>query len=130
MSAVTSAPKLRVARPVTDIPRAEAQYSALGLSTLYKFEDHSGFDGVMLGVPKAAWHLELVMCEVKPTPTEEDLLVFYFPDATEWKERCEALEKSGWNRVKSANPYWEDKGKTYADADGYRVVIQQYDWTL
>lgn len=130
MSTLTSAPKLRVARPVTDISRAEQQYLALGLSTLYKFEGHSGFDGVMLGVPKAAWHLELVKCEVKPTPTEEDLLVFYFPDSEEWKARCEAAEKGGWIRVESANPYWEDKGKTYADGDGYRVVIQRYDWTF
>lgn len=126
----TSVPKLRVARPVTDLSRSTRQYAALGLAILYQFENHAGFDGTMLGVPGAGWHIELVRCEVQPTPTEEDLLVFYLPDVGEWKARCEALENAGWAHVTSANPYWEVKGRTYQDGDGYRVVLQQDQWTL
>lgn len=124
-----SAPKLRVARPVTDLARAAAQYAALGLATLYEFAGHAGFDGVMLGVPGAAWHLELVRCSVRPTPTEEDLLVFYVPDAGAWAARCAALAAAGWTPVPSANPYWDARGRTYQDADGYRVVLERDEWT-
>lgn len=123
-------PKLRVARPVTDLARASRQYAALGLSVLSGFGEHAGFEGAMLGVPGAGWHLELVQCGVQPRPTEEDLLVFYVPDGGEWAARCAALADAGWAQVTSANPYWEDRGRTYADGDGYRVVIQQAEWTL
>lgn len=126
----TVVPKLRVARPVTDLARSSRQYAALGLSALCGFAGHAGFDGAMLGVPGAGWHLELVRCGVHPRPTEEDLLVFYVPDGGEWAARCAALEAAGWAQVTSANPYWEHRGRTYADGDGYRVVIQQAEWTL
>ena len=39
---------LRVARPTDD----------LGFAELYRFADHDGFDGVMLGTPGAPYHLE------------------------------------------------------------------------
>ena len=27
------------------------------------------------------------------------------------------------------NPYWETRGRTYEDPDGYRVVLQQAEWS-
>ena len=30
--------------------------------------------------------------------------------------------------VKAFNPYWDRKGKTFEDPDGYRVVLQQASW--
>jgi hypothetical protein len=30
--------------------------------------------------------------------------------------------------VASFNPYWDRHGRTFADADGYRVVIQNQAW--
>lgn len=91
--------KLRVARPVTDLARSEAQYAALGLAVLYRFADHDdGFDGLMLGVPGEQYHLELTRSArsaVAPTPTVEDLLVFYDPDRSDWDARCAALAAAG-----------------------------------
>jgi len=50
---------LRVARPTDHLEEIVRFYTdGLGLSRLGSFEDHDGFDGVMLGVPGAAYHLE------------------------------------------------------------------------
>jgi len=38
------------------------------------------------------------------------------------------LEELGHTPVKSFNPYWDRKGKTFEDPDGYRVVLQQASW--
>jgi YycE-like protein len=31
--------------------------------------------------------------------------------------------------VASFNPYWEIRGRTYEDPDGYRIVLQQAEWS-
>ena len=50
---------LRVARPTDDIDALLPFYeTGLGLTVLYRFEDHDGFDGVMLGHAQAPWHFE------------------------------------------------------------------------
>ncbi|HZR38146.1 MAG TPA: VOC family protein [Nevskia sp.] len=125
-------PHLRVARPVRDLRRALAMYrDGLGLSLLGHFEDHAGFDGVMLGWPGAAYHLELTVCRahpVPPSPGPEDLLVFYFPDQAAWSAACERLSRAGFTRVPSLNPYWDQRGRTYQDADGYRTVLENAAW--
>jgi len=30
--------------------------------------------------------------------------------------------------VKPFNPYWDKKGRTFEDPDGYRVVLQNAEW--
>ena len=128
-----SAMHLRVARPVTDLARTCRMYmEGLGLQLLGQFADHDGFDGVMLGKADVPYHFEFTHCRthpVKPTPTEEDLLVFYLPDATAWSAACEAMLAAGFVQVASLNPYWDVHGKTFADPDGYRTVLQQAGWT-
>lgn len=123
---------LRVARPVTDLEGSVAQYRAgLGLSEIGRFVDHEGFDGVMLGTPGAHYHLEFTRCRdhpVAPTPTAEDLLVFYVPQPEAWEARCRAMRDAGFCEVAPCNPYWSRNGRTFADRDGYRVVIQRADW--
>lgn len=123
---------LRIARPVSDLARAVAQYKAgLGLQELGRFTDHDGFDGVMLGVRGASYHLEFTVCRghaVTPAPTPEDLLVFYVPDRASWEGRCQAMLDAGFREVAPYNPYWKRLGCTYEDPDGYRVVIQQAQW--
>lgn len=124
---------LRIARPARDLIRSEAMYRAgLGLARLGHFEDHDGFDGVMLGVPGGTYHLEFTHCRshpIEPTPTPEDLLVVYVPERDEWEGRCAAMTAAGFEKVPSLNPYWERQGRTFADPDGYRVVIQCARWT-
>jgi catechol 2,3-dioxygenase-like lactoylglutathione lyase family enzyme len=46
----TPVPVLRVARPSDDLdPLLKFYRDGLGFSLLYRFEDHDGFDGIMLG---------------------------------------------------------------------------------
>lgn len=105
--------------------------TGLGLVSVGHFEDHDGFDGVMLGDPGGAYHLEFTHCRahpLAPAPTREDLLVFYIADRDEWERRCEAMALAGFRSVTSLNPYWERNGRTFEDLDGYRVVIQWSAW--
>lgn len=124
--------QVRVARPVGDLARAVAMYQrALALHEVGSFRDHGGFDGVMLGVPGTGLHFEFTYCRshpVRPAPTPEDLLVFYVPDRVEWGGRCEAMLEAGFAEVEPFNPYWSQRGRTFQDPDGYRVVIQQAAW--
>jgi hypothetical protein len=123
---------LRIARPVTNIDRAAAQYcQALELRVLADFRDHDGFDGVILGSEEADYHLEFTqnrLHPVAPRPTPEDLLVFYCPHESQWRLACGRMETAGFKSVSSTNPYWDVHGRTYEDRDGYRVVLQQEAW--
>ncbi len=119
---------LRVARPSDDLAAVKRFYrDGLGLEVLGEFEDHGGFDGVMLGHRGAAFHLEFVRKrghDAGRAPTEDNLLVFYVPDPAEWRAAVERLERLGHPPVKAFNPYWDRRGKTFEDPDGYRVVLQ------
>lgn len=125
-------PHLRIARPVTDPEKVAAQYRlGLGFVEIGRFRDHEGFDGIMLGKPGLPYHFEFTRCHhhpVVPTPTEEDLLVFYFPDPGPWEETCRDMLGAGFTEVTPFNPYWGKQGRTFADGDGYRVVLQQAAW--
>ena len=104
----------------------------LGLRVVGQFEDHQGFDGVMLGHPGAEHHFEFTYCRthpVAPTPTPEDLIVYYMPETAAWEAACARMEGAGFRRVASLNPYWETHGRTYEDGDGYRVVLQNAGWS-
>jgi len=106
--------------------------AGLGLVQLDQFEDHDGFDGIMLGLPGSSFHFEFAYRRehpVVPTPTAEDLLVFYIPDPTEWDIRCKAMIDAGFIAIPALNPYWDRNGRTFQDPDGYRVVIQRSSWT-
>lgn len=126
------APHLRIARPVTHLASSVELYSSgLGFTRLGHFEDHEGFDGAMLGQPGASWHFEFTQARhhpVPPTPTPEDLVVLYLPDVAEWRVACERMLHAGFQPVTSFNPYWDERGRTFADQDGYRVVLQNAGW--
>ena len=125
-------PHLRIARPVSDVQRARAMYGeGLGLELLGSFEDHEGFDGVMLGFPGASFHFEFTHCRthpVSPAPTAEDLAVLYIPASSEWRSACERMLGVGFRPAASFNPYWDRRGRTFQDPDGYRVVLQNAAW--
>ena len=123
---------LRIARATDDLPVAVRFYTdALGLEVIGSFKDHDEFDGVMLGHPGAAYHLELTHKRgerVGRAPTRENLLVFYLADHAQWQRAVERVEQHGYRRVASANPYWDRDGVTFEDPDGYRVVLQNAAW--
>lgn len=125
-------PHLRIARPVADLARTRALYRGVpGLRELDSFSDHDGFDGVMFGFPGAGWHFEFTQCRahpLRPTPTAEDLVVFYIASASEWQDACSRLLAVGFRAASSFNPYWDAQGRTFADPDGYRIVLQLGAW--
>jgi hypothetical protein len=103
----------------------------LDLCEIGSFQDHEGFDGVMLGFPGEVFHFEFTNCRahpVVPAPTPEDLLVFYVPDHSAWTRRCACMLEAGFVEVEPFNPYWSKRGRTFRDPDGYRVVIQRSAW--
>jgi len=124
---------LRIARPVSDLDRTRSMYCAgLGLHVLGTFENHEGFDGVMLGKVGMQYHFEFTYFRthpVLPSPTHEDLVVFYLPGIDEWKAACNAMRMAGFLEVRSLNPYWDLHGQTFQDHDGYRIVLQNDAWT-
>ena len=125
---------LRFARPTDHLEEVLRFYTeGLGLTRLGSFEDHEGFDGVMLGIPGATYHLEFTRKRghvAGPAPTRENLLVFYLPDAAEWQQSVNRLVAAGYQPVQSFNPYWDRSGRTFQDPDGYRVVLQNSRWTV
>ena len=124
---------LRVARPTDHLEEVIRFYTeGIGLSILGSFEDHQGFDGVMLGLPGAAYHLEFTRKHGQSAgraPTQDNLLVFYISDKQEWLNATERMAAAGYRPVASFNPYWDRLGQTYEDPDGYRVVIQKQSWS-
>ncbi|HEY2873046.1 MAG TPA: VOC family protein [Reyranella sp.] len=126
-------PVLRVARPSDDIDVLLPFYcNGLGLTVLYHFEDHDGFDGVMLGHEKAPYHFEFTRAHghtAGRAPTADNLVVFYLPDAAEWQAAVQRMRDAGFSPVAAFNPYWDRDGVTFEDPDGYRVVLQRMAWT-
>lgn len=127
-----SSPTLRVARPTDHLAAITAMYTqGLDLSVLARFLDHDGFDGTILGTRGAPYHIEFTTRpgqHVGRAPTEEHLLVFYVPDPAEWESRCACMLAAGFRGVSSVNPYWDVRGRTFEDLDGYRVVLQNSAW--
>lgn len=128
------APHLRVARPSDDLDALIRFYQdGLGLDLLYRFQDHEGFDGVMFGTPGAPYHLEFTRAHghaAGRAPSQDNLLVFYVPDAVAWTAAIDRMVDAGFEPVASFNPYWDRSGRTFEDPDGYRIVIQQDDWCI
>ena len=125
---------LRVARPTNDLDGVVRFYrDGLGLQELYRFEDHAGFDGVMLGRPGEAYHFEFTRAhghDAGRAPTEDNLVVFYLPDRADWDAAVARMERHGYCPVRSFNPYWDKEGVTFEDPDGYRVVLQNEAWQV
>jgi catechol 2,3-dioxygenase-like lactoylglutathione lyase family enzyme len=124
---------MRVARPTVSIEALLRFYrDGLGLEVIGSFQDHEGFDGFMLGMPGSSYHLEFT-CKRGHNPglapTQDNLLVFYLPDNTEWQAAVDRMVAHGYEPTASFNPYWDISGRTFEDPDGYRVVLQNGSWS-
>lgn len=125
-------PHLRIARPVSNLATTQDMYCrGLGLVVVGSFINHDGFDGVMLGIPDGGYHFEFTYYRghpVAPAPTTEDLMVFYIPSSGEWQRTCASMLAAGFEQVVSFNPYWDIRGRTFEDHDGYRIVLENASW--
>jgi hypothetical protein len=136
---------LRIARPTPSIHALLPFYiDGLGFTLLSSFQDHCGFDGAIIGHPSLPYHLEFTTQHGHEhegrAPTRDNLLVFYLPDKEQWKAAVMRMEGLGFEKVKSENPWWEGgketggngpdgtEGRTYEDADSWRVVLFHGEW--
>ncbi|CAK7217204.1 hypothetical protein SCUCBS95973_003066 [Sporothrix curviconia] len=151
MSPIAST-QIRIARPTNNIEALLPFYvDGLGMSILFRFDAHEGFDGAMVGwepasveaaqptdpldpadrarrapLPAPAYHLEFTMKkghDAGRAPSQDNLLVFYLPNEQEHNAATERMAAAGFPPVAAFNPYWDRYGKTNEDPDGYRIVL-------
>src|SRR5690348_14355488 len=101
--------QVRIARPTDRLDAVVRFYrDGLGLAELFRFEDHAGYDGVMLGLPGTDYPLEFTQhrdgspC---PAPSLDNLLVLYFGSADEANAVAARLDGLGQPAVPAENPY-------------------------
>lgn len=121
--------QVRLARPTDRLEEIVRFYrDRLGLPLIGSFEGHEGYDGVMIGLPGASHHLEFTRHESGshcPAPSRDNLLVLYLPDEAAWTAAVARLREAGHEPVEPENPYWAERGATFEDPDGWRVVLMR-----
>lgn len=120
--------QVRIARPTDRLDEVVRFYvDGLGLRELYRFENHAGYDGVMVGLPGADYHLEFTShVDGSPgaAPSAENLLVLYFDGAAPMFDVVERLGEFGVEPVSVENPYWAaNGGMAFPDPDGWIVML-------
>ncbi len=119
--------QVRIARPTDKLDKVKEFYkNGLGLEIITSFTKHNGYTGVIFGIPGHDFHLEFISHDKGipcPAPTKENLIVFYIPDKIEIDSLVRNLKGMGYEPVPPENPYWKEKGFTYEDPDGWRIVL-------
>jgi len=119
--------QVRFARPTNSLERVLTFYrECLGLIELYRFENHAGYDGVMLGLPGTRYHLEFTQhADIDATATTtENQLVLYLGSPSALLPIVERFRAAGYSPVQAENPYWTMVGAvTFEDPDGWRLVL-------
>lgn len=118
---------IRIARLTDNLqPLRHFYCEGLGFEVVWEFKDHVGFNGIMLGFESMGYHLEFVQNDahkIGRAPTEHNVIVFYLPDEMLWKAAISKMIDAGYQPVNPYIPYWDIRGRTFEDNDGYRVVI-------
>jgi catechol 2,3-dioxygenase-like lactoylglutathione lyase family enzyme len=121
--------QIRVARPTGRLRELVRFYcEGIGLEIVGSFTGHAGYSGVMLGLPGREYHLEFTEHEESKEedyapPSRDNLLVFYLPERAAVERIAARLATLGYPAVAPENPYWNERGLTFADPDGWRVVL-------
>jgi catechol 2,3-dioxygenase-like lactoylglutathione lyase family enzyme len=120
--------EVRVARHTERLDEVVAFYrDGIGLPEVGGFRDHDGYDGVFLALPGSGAHLELTAggSHGAPAPHPESLLVLYLGG----EEAVRAVAaRLGTDPIDPANPYWAERGLTFEDPDGFRIVLVPERW--
>jgi hypothetical protein len=90
------------------------------------FRGHSGYDGLILGTVDGDYEIEFtshVDGSPCPAPSRDNLLIFYLRNRSEIGEVAVRLQALGSEPVEPENPYWLERGLTFEDADGWRIVL-------
>lgn len=123
--------QVRFARPTDQIVEIERFYcEGIGLQKIGAFQGHRGYTGLMVGLPNNTYHLEFtqhIEGSPCPAPTKDNLLVFYIPNDESIQRIARRLETMGYPEVEPENLYWQEKGITIADPDGWRIVLMNTD---
>ena len=120
--------QLRVARHTERLEEVVEFYrDIIGLTEIGGFRDHDGYDGVFLEVPGSGAHLELTAGggHGAPAPHPESLLVLYLGND---EAMHTVVARLGVDPIAPANPDWAVHGLTFADPDGFRVVLVPEHW--
>jgi catechol 2,3-dioxygenase-like lactoylglutathione lyase family enzyme len=119
--------QFRIARPTNRLDEIVSFYrDGLGLEVIGSFEGHAGYSGIMLGLPGHEYHLEFTSNALGspcPAPAKDNLLVFYIPDLEAIAILTKRLNSMGYFATQPENPYWELRGTTFEDPDGWRIVL-------
>ncbi len=122
-----AAAQVRIARPTDKLKQVTEFYNiALAMPIIGSFSAHDGYDGIMLGIKGANIHLEFtqhINGSPCPAPSLDNLLVLYYATQEEYQAAVALIESHGHHPVAPENDYWIDKGLTYEDPDGWRVVL-------
>jgi catechol 2,3-dioxygenase-like lactoylglutathione lyase family enzyme len=119
--------QVRVARPTDRLEEVVRFYAeGLGLKILGSFQGHDGYSGYLLGLPGSDYHLEFTQHSAGspcPAPSRDNLLVFYIKDEAAVARIAARLSALGHSPVMPENPYWTERGVTFEDPDGWRIVL-------
>jgi hypothetical protein len=119
--------QLRLARPTAQIERiVEFYHHGVGLPILYSYMDDADYDGVMLGLPRREYHLEITRHHGDgpcPVPPPDNLLVFYILDRRAIEDAVARLREMGYTPVAPRNSYWAEHGVMIPDPDGWNIVL-------
>ena len=118
--------ELRIARHTDNLNKIKEFYTEIiGLKVLFSFENHNGYNGVFLGKEGTTWHLEFTSSKDKANHKfdDEDLLVFYPREQTDYDEIIGRIETCNIQQFKPKNPFWVDNGVLIHDPDGYGVIV-------
>ena len=125
--------KFRYARHTNAIkPLVDFYTQIIGLEILGKFEKHSNYNGVFLGLKNLDWHLEFTESNEKVNhfPDEDDLIVFYINSKEELNSIIKNAKKLGFFTSKPKNPYWQENGIEIKDPDNFNVILTVKQWVL
>ncbi|WP_431041112.1 VOC family protein [Streptomyces sp. P1-3] len=119
---------VRFARPTARYDDVLVFYrDALGLPVLGQWRGHSGYDGLLFGLPGTPVHMEITQHGTPPRipePHPENQLVLYLRGPEAVAAAVRALAEHGHRPVPAANPYWPERGAVlFEDPDGWLVVL-------